>query len=108
MKKTILPTLLILFLANENIDCKKYEKRAGSIAKGGIMLSFDDNRINNWYKNLNLLDSLQLKATFYLSSYNKLNAAQKEKLHAIENRGHEIGYHTLNHPNMVEYPSKFK
>jgi hypothetical protein len=69
---------------------------------GGICLSFDDANIDNWYSYLDLFDEYNVKVTFYVSHFDKMTTAQKQKLHEIENRGHEIAFHTLTHPNMVK------
>lgn len=101
--------LLLVFvaIAVTTLHCTKYKKE-GYVPKPGIVLTFDDNRIDNWSKYLNLLDSLGLKATFYVSGYQKLNATQKQKLKKIQARGHEIAYHTRTHPNMSTYMQKYK
>lgn len=82
-------------------SCKK-ESPKGEMQQGMISLSFDDTYINNWYKNLSLLDSLGIKATFYISSYHSLNLQQKNKLRIIENHGNEIAYHTTNHKDLLK------
>jgi peptidoglycan-N-acetylglucosamine deacetylase len=87
--------------------CKKF-KREGVINEPGIVLTFDDDRVDNWYKYLPLLDSAGVRATFYISKYNRFTAAQKNKLSAIRNHGHEIAFHTTNHYNMEDYVYKNK
>jgi peptidoglycan-N-acetylglucosamine deacetylase len=99
--------LAILFLAMLPVSsCKKFDKK-GYLQEAGVVLTFDDDRIDNWYKYLPLLDSAGVKATFYISKYNRLTAAQKTKLAAIQSHGHEIGYHTTNHYNMMDYVYKY-
>ena len=71
--------------------------------KPGIALTFDDNYIDDWYRNINFFDSFQVKVTFYVSHYHKLNKEQKEKLRTLMNHGHEIAYHSLHHPDFVKY-----
>lgn len=83
-------------------SCRRTD-RYGSIAAPGIALTFDDDYVDNWYKYLPLLDSLGVKATFYISSYHKLSAAQIRKLGYIRQSGNEIGYHTTNHINIAKY-----
>jgi peptidoglycan/xylan/chitin deacetylase (PgdA/CDA1 family) len=83
-------------------SCSKYTK-SGSLPTAGLALTFDDYSVDNWYSYLDLLDSFHVKATFYISNYNRLNADQIQKLHEIEKRGHEIGYHTSNHPDLTKY-----
>lgn len=97
--KRLFFALFVICLAT---SCTKYTK-SGSLPKAGLALTFDDYSVDNWYSYLNLLDSFNVKATFYISNYNQLNASQKQKLHEIENRGHEIGYHTSNHPDLTKY-----
>jgi peptidoglycan/xylan/chitin deacetylase (PgdA/CDA1 family) len=96
--------LLVILLLN---SCEKFSKK-GFIPEPGIALTFDDNRIDNWYNHLDLLDSLHLKATFYISGYTRLTPVQKQRLAVIKSRGHEIGYHTVTHPNMNTYMQKFR
>jgi len=55
-----------------------------------------------------LLDSLGVKATFYICKYNRFTEAQKKKLVIIQNHGHEIAFHSTNHYNMQEYVYKQK
>ena len=83
------------------VGCKQeLPHNDGSMIDGGVAISFDDASIGNWYKNLSLLDSLQIKATFYVSKYHTLNAEQKRKLTVIKSHGHEIAYHTSNHNDL--------
>jgi len=99
---TLLPAVLLLLTAG----CKKFEK-AGYMDEPGIVLTFDDDRVDNWYTYLPFLDSAGVKATFYICKYNRMNPAQKEKLRIIRSHGHEIGYHTTNHYNMMDYVYRF-
>jgi len=94
--------LLILFSG-----CKKFDK-AGHMKEPGIVLTFDDDRVDNWFVYLPLFDSLGVKATFYITRYNRFSAAQKRKLSIIKNKGHEIAFHSTNHYNMEEYVYKQK
>ncbi len=71
--------------------------------KPGIAITFDDNYINDWYKHLDFFDSTGVKLTFYISSYNKLNPLQKSRLLQLQQHGHEIAFHSLNHPDFVKY-----
>jgi len=45
---------------------------------------------------------LGVKATFYISNYNKLSDAQKTKLKAIRVHGHEIAFHSTNHVDFLK------
>lgn len=104
--------LLPVLFFSINFSCKKTDILTTSASvssaplKGGIALTFDDYSIDNWYKYIDLFDSLQVKATFYISNYNLLTNTQKNKLHDIQKRGHEIAFHSSNHVNFLEYAKK--
>jgi peptidoglycan-N-acetylglucosamine deacetylase len=99
---------LVLAISIVNFNCKKFDKPNGEFKAAGVALTFDDDRIDSWFKYLPLLDSACVKATFYISNYNRFSADKKKKLLAIKNAGHEIAFHTTNHLNMEEYVYKNK
>lgn len=108
MKKNIarqifLSVLIIIFFTG----CEKY-KKVGQISQAGIALTFDDDRVDNWFVYLPLLDSANVKATFYICKYNRFTADQKRKLVIIQSHGHEIAFHSTNHYNMMDYVYKYK
>ena len=92
-----LTLVTVLFFTFQS--CNKQDVTASTNERGGLALTFDDYNIDNWYTYIDLLDSFNVKATFYVSNYNKLNVHQKAKLHEIQNRGHEIAFHSTNHVN---------
>lgn len=94
------PIVILLFL---NFSCNKTNVTSGSNVRGGIALTFDDNFVDNWYSYLNLLDSMGVRATFYISNYNRFTPQQKQKLREIQNHGHEIAFHSTNHVNFLKY-----
>jgi len=94
---------LIFLLLITNYSCNKSEiDFANKGTRGGLALTFDDYNIDNWHTYLNLFDSLGVKATFYISNFNKLTANQKIKLHELQNHGHEIAFHSTNHVNFLK------
>lgn len=93
----IVSSLLVLFGFS---GCQKVVDR--KIYEGQIALTFDDHYIDNWYEYMPLFDSLDIKATFYVCRYHEFTPEQKQKLQKIEDYGHEIGYHTANHPDLVK------
>jgi len=95
-------TIWLLF-----IGCTKYEKH-GQLKEAGIALTFDDDRVDNWFKYLPYLDSAGVKVTFYVCKYNRLTQEQKNKLLIIQNHGHEIAFHSVNHYNMLDYVYRYK
>jgi peptidoglycan-N-acetylglucosamine deacetylase len=105
--KRVLPVAAIFWIALFIFSgCSKFEK-TGYMHEGGIALTFDDDRIDNWFRFLPFFDSTGIKATFYICKYHLLTPEQKNKLRILKDHGHEIAYHTTNHYNMVEYVVKF-
>ena len=95
-------TICLLF-----IGCTKY-KKDGTLNQAGVALTFDDDRVDNWFKYLPYLDSADVKATFYVCKYNRLTPEQKNKLSIIQSHGHEIAFHSVNHYNMLDYVYRYK
>lgn len=82
--------------------CRKEKIPTGKFQGGAVALTFDDHFVDNWFTYLPLLDSLQIKATFYVSHYQHFTNEQKAKLRTLEAHGHEIAFHTATHPDMVK------
>jgi len=106
-KKIIGALCALLTFSVLTTGCKKFQKE-GHLPEPGIVLTFDDDRVDNWYQYLPLLDSAGVRATFYICKYNRFTAEQKRKLTIIKNHGHEIAFHSTNHYNMEDYVYKQK
>jgi peptidoglycan/xylan/chitin deacetylase (PgdA/CDA1 family) len=78
----------------------------GELVEGQVALTFDDASVENWHNHLSLLDSLNIKATFYISHYHTFNKQQKAWLKDIQKHGHEIAFHTATHPDLAKEVSK--
>jgi peptidoglycan-N-acetylglucosamine deacetylase len=102
MMQYFLRLLSIILISTSFLGCNK-KNTNGQIDTPGVALTFDDNYVEEWNEMLPLLDSFGVRATFYISNFKKFNQEQKTKLREIQNRGHEIAYHTLNHCNMNDY-----
>ena len=74
-----------------------YPKKLGP----GIVLTFDDFFVNQWHSFLNLSYVYGAKATFYVCYADRLTDDQIIKLAELQTANNEIGYHTLNHVNLV-------
>jgi len=71
-------------------------------AKMAISLSFDDARLSQIDKGIPLLDSHQVKGTFYVSP-DRLKERLEGWKQAVAS-GHDIGNHTIVHPCSGNYP----
>jgi peptidoglycan/xylan/chitin deacetylase (PgdA/CDA1 family) len=64
----------------------------------GILLSFDDDYTETWERYLDLFDTYGAKATFFIKG--RFNPFCVTAM----NRGHDVGYHSLNHRDLRQIP----
>ena len=60
----------------------------------GLLLSLDDDYVQAWEEHFDLFDGYGARVTFFLQGANITFAAR-----ALE-RGHDVGYHSLSHPDL--------
>lgn len=71
-----------------------------------VVLTYDD-ALNVHLDNvLPILDSMQLKATFYLSGYSGVLGRRLPEWRQAARKGHELGNHTLFHPCIGKRPGR--
>lgn len=63
---------------------------------GGVAISFDDRFIDDWYRLRPLFDEFGAKVTFYITG-DTLTDDELTKLRALQQDGHEIGFHGTIH-----------
>jgi len=72
--------------------------------RSGIVLTFDDYHPVAWARHFDLFDKYDAKVTFFVHEQEvvagRLNNIFTFCLNA-QNRGHEVGYHTINHPELT-------
>jgi len=66
-----------------------------SDSDSGLLLSFDDDYFNRWEDKFDLFDKYSAKVTFFIQGA-RFDAFYFKAV----NRGHDVGYHTLNHPDL--------
>ena len=93
----LLPILIFLFAAPFLLA------QPCSNTSGGIALTFDDAYIQEWHDIRSLLDTYDVRATFYISRYHQLNATQRQMVQDLFQDGHEIAAHGLDHANAASY-----
>ncbi len=101
--KFILLCTFFLFSC-ENKKIKTESKPEGPNA--GVVISFDDTSINEWYQTDQILRQYSWKATFCVSKFNTLNHSEITKLLVLQNEGHEIAGHGLHHFDAPKFVAK--
>lgn len=83
---------------------KKPERTAlSNIKGGGIILSFDDYHISEWFEADLLLKKYHWRATFNISNLPSLSHNDYEKLRILQANGHEIALHGHAHLDAVKF-----
>lgn len=98
-KCLLLLLTLLLFSCGENDDIPIQQTDLQS----GVVLSFDDDYVDEWFEVHNDLQKYDWKATFFITRINQLSEAKIQKLKDLKSYGHEIGAHGLNHVNAPTY-----
>ena len=71
--------------------------------EAGVVITFDDDYVNEWVEVNSILEPYDWKATFFVTKFNQLSQEKIQKLKNLKNFGHEIGGHGLNHLNAPSY-----
>lgn len=66
--------------------------------KCAVVLTYDDAIDQHLDNAVPVLDSLGLKATFYITAYSSSTQKRLNEWKALTTKGHELGNHTLYHP----------
>lgn len=80
------------------MGCHKDKDSKNVVNPGKLIVVCDDWNVDNWYTYVDSFDKYKMRITFYVSHFHEMNSMKKGKLLDLQNRGHEIAYHTLNHP----------
>jgi peptidoglycan-N-acetylglucosamine deacetylase len=73
------------------------------LAEAAVVLTFDDTFIEPWHDHRWLFDEHDARATFLLGRPAGIEAERFELLRQLQDEGHEMGCHTLDHVDVVEY-----
>ena len=98
------PFLFAIFLFAVNVHAQINAPWNGK--KCTVVLTYDDAISQHLDNAVPVLDSLGLKATFYVTAY---SAAVRDRLNEwkkLANNGHELGNHTLFHPCIGNTPGR--
>lgn len=80
-------------------SCSKndYIPNQKTYLQSGVVISFDDDFVDEWFEVNKILQPYGWKATFFVTKFTQLSTAKIQKLKDLKSDGHEIGGHGLNH-----------
>ena len=99
LKAVLLCTLFLLFSCKEKPDPKPY--------RAGVILSFDDAYVKEWFDTDQILQKYSWKATFCVCKINTLRHSEIKKLLELQKEGHEIAGHGLHHYHAEKFVKKY-
>ncbi|MGC4041185.1 MAG: polysaccharide deacetylase family protein [Flavobacterium sp.] len=71
--------------------------------QAGVVLSFDDAYVDEWFDASQALKQYNWKATFCVCRIDSIGSPQIKKLHQLQQEGHEIAGHGYHHYNAVKF-----
>jgi peptidoglycan/xylan/chitin deacetylase (PgdA/CDA1 family) len=105
-KKLFKFILLCTFFLFSCENKKPSQKNKPENPNPGVVISFDDTSVNEWYDADKILRQYSWKATFCVSKINTLNHSEITKLLELQNEGHEIAGHSFNHLDAKKFVAR--
>jgi len=87
--------------------CKKENSTPQTNYQSGVVISFDDDFVEEWFKVNDTLLPFDWKATFFVTQFQKFEPDKLQKIKRLKELGHEIGGHGFMHLNAQTFCSKF-
>lgn len=103
MNKKLIPFILLCTFFLFSCENKKTKFTSTPSYKAGVVLSFDDSYVNEWFEADKKLRHYSWKATFCVSKINTLNSSEISKLLKLQSEGHEIAGHGFDHLNAKKF-----
>lgn len=69
----------------------------------GLMLSFDDASVDEWFAMRDVFAAHATRATFFVSNFGQLTTEQRAKLRVLADEGHAIEAHGMGHRDAATY-----
>ncbi|MDI1304399.1 MAG: polysaccharide deacetylase family protein [bacterium] len=101
-KFILLCTFFLFSCENKNTSKKNNLKEINP----GVIISFDDTSVNEWYQADKILRQYSWKATFCVSKINTLRHSEIKELLELQKEGHEIAGHGFHHFDAPKFVAK--
>ena len=107
MRINIYKIILILSFLSLFSCINKVKMVESKTYQAGVVISFDDAYVDEWFDANKVLKKYDWKATFCVCRIDSIGKPQLEKLHQLQNEGHEIAGHGYHHYNAVKFVHQF-
>lgn len=98
---------IFVFLIFVSCNHEDVEENNDNNLQPGVVITFDDDYVNEWFETNAILQEYDWKATFFVTRFHQLSLEKIQKLIDLKNEGHEIGGHGLNHLNAPNFISSY-
>ncbi len=95
MKKVLLSFLVIIQFNTLVVG--------GECKGAGVAITFDDIYVDSWYTARHLFIKYNAKATYFITRPHTINEDGFKKLRKLQDDGHEMAAHTLNHKGIEKH-----
>jgi len=102
--KFVVPAFLIVIASPESVTGQTANVWRGK--NSAVVITYDDAIDQHLDNAIPVLDSLGIKATFYLTAYSSSMRNRLNEWRNLSQRGHELGNHTLFHPCIGALPGR--
>lgn len=97
------PVILLVILTLFSVGMGSSAMSSSTGKAAGIVLTFDDMPVSDWYNARDLLNRYGVKATFYVNDFDQLPPEYLAMLQVLKNDGHEVACHGYRHIDAVSY-----
>src|SRR3954451_2184302 len=106
MKSFCIKLVCILLISGTYVSAIAQNNTTWQGKRCAVVLTYDDALDVDLDNAIPVLDSLGLKATFYLSGYSGALNKRVDEWRAAAKKGHELANHTLFHPCTGQRPGR--
>lgn len=94
-------------IRDSGVPFMTFRELASGERRPGVVVSFDDLRVDSWYAERETFASYGAVVTFFVTRFNRLDEDGLGKFRELELDGHEIASHGLNHVNAASYVEQY-
>jgi peptidoglycan/xylan/chitin deacetylase (PgdA/CDA1 family) len=85
------------------LDYVRFDELVPGPPHAGVALCFDDNAPEAWQSVQDILDAHHARVTYFVSRWNNLTDDEHAIIHALNDAGHDVEPHSVNHIHANDY-----
>lgn len=102
--RSLFPLLCLFLITSVSLAAEKPTTTTTAKSfQSGVVLTFDDRYVDQWVQQIPLFKKYDAHVTFFVDHFYTLKPAQIAGLKKLQDAGHAIGSHSVNHIKAVDY-----